>query len=444
MFEQFLLGETSGEFVNNGPPPDIKRRKLIFDSIRTIIEKDAGQGGGGLSGMKGGDEDGEDRGRYVYVFGAGYHGQLGRKAARGHKKYANIPIPVHLNEPIRQISCGALHTAVVTDDGKVYTWGDGRMGQLGHLQEGFSNQPVPTMVAALQTETVRYIASGQNHSIALTESGEVYSWGWAKYGQLGLGTRTNQRYPVQVKCENNPLFSKITQVSCGDRHSVCISKDGSIFSFGSGEHGQLGHGDNHDQYIPKQIDFLKETPIKNSDCGSIHTAVASENGELFIFGFGENLYGKNRRNFNYEPILIPFKHKICQVACGQSHILILCESNHDVYAWGDGSYGEIGQGAFKASQQPRLILHGKNIQSIAAGRYHSCGVSNNGALYTWGCGDNGQLARQQDKQDNYSKKANSCPKLVVSLLGNVVGEVACGEHHTCVLACMYLTYEVLI
>lgn len=108
------------------------------------------------------------RGRYVYVFGAGYHGQLGRKAARGHKKYANVPISVPLNEPIRQIACGALHTAVVTDDGKVYSWGDGRWGQLGHLQEGFSNQPLPTQVDALSGVTVVSIACGQNHTLAVT------------------------------------------------------------------------------------------------------------------------------------------------------------------------------------------------------------------------------------------------------------------------------------
>ena len=84
----------------------------------------------------------------------------------------------------------------------------------------------------------------------------------------------------------------------------------------------------------------------------------------------------------------------------------------------------------------------KNIESIACGRYHSAAVTNNGSLYTWGCGDNGQLGRHtQSNNDNTMiniKKANSIPKLVVSLLGNVLGEISCGEHHTCVLAsCRY-------
>merc|ERR1712130_567911 len=94
-------------------------------------------------------------------------------------------------------------------------------------------------------------------------------------------------------------------------------------------------------------------------------------------------------------------------------------------------------GAFKASQSPRLVLLNKNIASIACGRYHSAAISNNGSLYSWGCGDNGQLGRPQNiNQDKM--KANSIPKLVLSLLGNVVGEISCGEHHTCCLAsCRY-------
>eukprot|EP01083_Nonionella_stella_P095542 268247_1 len=369
--EEFNLTNNPSEndyMINTGPPPNMKRRKLIFDSMRTIIENDASANG--AKGAGGGDAN-DDKGRYVYVFGAGYHGQLGRKAARGHKKYANVPIGVHLSAQIavREISCGALHTGVVTDDGLVYTWGDGRQGQLGHLQEGFSNQPVPTLVSSLSGASVSHIACGQNHTMCITSCGRVYSWGWAKYGQLGLGTRTNQRYPVEIDG-----FSNIKQVSCGDRHSIAISRDGLIFSFGSGEHGQLGHGNNNDQYTPTQIESLSHLKIAHSSCGSIHTAIISSDGELYIFGFGENLYGKqnqngrNLTNFNYSPIKIRLRHnlRVSSVACGQSHVLILC-TNGDVYAWGDGSYGEIGQGAFKASAQPRLVLLNKNIASIACG-----------------------------------------------------------------------------
>ncbi|ETO36582.1 hypothetical protein RFI_00481, partial [Reticulomyxa filosa] len=286
---------------------------------------------------------------------------------------------------------------------------------------------------------------------------------------LGIGTRANQRFPVQIKVEGDSDFSKIRCASCGDRHTICITESGQLFSFGSGEHGQLGHNDNHDQYVPKKIDFFSKNrlKVKQGDCGSIHTAVICENGELYIFGFGENLYGKNKKNFNYEPVHIPFKYKIALVKSGQyfycdiiiyvyiffeiktkhlkkKKIIRIWQNKAVTYTLQLRFFLFVLNVAFRASQHPRLILYGKNITCIAAGRYHSSAVSNIGALYTWGCGDNGQLARQEDRLDNYNKRANSVAKLVVSLLGNVVGQVSCGEHHTCVLACMYRVLSFLL
>lgn len=191
-------------------------------------------------------------------------------------------------------------------------------------------------------------------------------------------------------------------------------------------------------YSPKLIQSLKDHRVVQADCGSIHTACVTDTGKVFVWGFGEHLYGFGKPNFNDTPTLLDFKHKVVNIACGQSHILILTD-NGDVYAWGGGEYGEIGQGAFKAQYKPVLVLVGKNIVTIACGRYHSAALSNKGMLYTWGCGDNGQLGRAESSQDNFVKQAFSVPKVVNSLTGNVVGFVSCGEHHTCVIgSCRYL------
>jgi alpha-tubulin suppressor-like RCC1 family protein len=115
-------------------------------------------------------------------------------------------------------------------------------------------------------------------------------------------------------------------------------------SFGCGEHGQLGHGNSVDQIRPQRIEALVNTRIRSATCGSIHTALLSEQGELYLFGFGENFYPSEEQNFFYVPVKIPFKDKkIKQVACGQSHIIALTEEG-DVYTWGSGSYGQLGHG----------------------------------------------------------------------------------------------------
>ena len=77
---------------------------------------------------------------------------------------------------------------------------------------------------------------------------------------------------------------------------------------------------------------------------------------------------------------------------------------------------------------PRLVLRGKNIYEVSAGRYHSTAISAHGVLYGWGCGESGQLG--------HNSVENECfPRVVESLLGNVIGQISCGEHHTIALSC---------
>jgi alpha-tubulin suppressor-like RCC1 family protein len=119
---------------------------------------------------------------------------------------------------------------------------------------------------------------------------------------------------------------------------------------------------------------------------------------------------------------------IKQVACGQSHILALTDSG-DVYSFGNGSMMQLGHGAKTNVRLPRLVLRGKDIHAIATGRYHSMAVTGSGVLYTWGCGESGQLAHS-------TLDGESFPRLVNAILPNVVGQIACGEHHSFCLACM--------
>lgn len=121
----------------------------------------------------------------------------------------------------------------------------------------------------------------------------------------------------------------------------------------------------------------------------------SEAGELYVCGFGEHFYPNENQNFFYSPVKIPFREKVVQVACGQSHIIVLNDKG-DVYAWGSGLYGQLGHGVKGNLNAPRLVLAGKSIAQVAAGRYHSLALTSFGVLYSWGCGENGQLGHHSD------------------------------------------------
>jgi hypothetical protein len=205
-------------------------------------------------------------------------GQLARKLSRGQKKSSAIPLAIPLNVVVRQVTCGALHTAVVTEGGYVYTWGDAKYGKLGQSKEVLEHDTkTPQMVEALNRVFIVAVACGRHHTVALSADGDVYSWGWGKAGQLGHGNRYDQPLPVKI----DPRYSRadaahttgpVLLVACGDKHTVVVNRaELRAFSFGCGEHGQTGHGKPENQFDPTPIEALKDKQIIGLSCGPIHT-----------------------------------------------------------------------------------------------------------------------------------------------------------------------------
>lgn len=342
---------------------------------------------------------------------------------------------VHLDVAIRQIACGGLHTAAVTDAGTVYTWGDARAHQLGYQPHGFTNQPIPHLVESLEgVAFVVAIACGQSHTVALTDKGSLISWGQSKAGQCGHNDRQVVKAPRKIRMDDPTV--KFTEVSCGDKHTAALTTKGTVWAFGSCQQGQGGFDESPpvDKLKPTEVKSLSDAGIVVTSvvCGSIHTCMVTEEGALYICGFGEFFFGNEDQNFFYRPVQVPFHEKVVQVACGQSHIIALT-ANSDVYTFGSGSYGQLGQGVKGDLNTPRLVLTGKNIAQVAAGRYHSVALTSFGTVYAFGSGENGQLGHSTAGGLESRDENVLFPKVLEPNLGTVVGQIACGEHHTAVL-----------
>jgi len=399
-----------------GPPPNMTRRCLIFDSLQALLSR-----GTGPSAFS----ENSTGGTYVYTWGAGYNGQLGRKHGRGARKYSKSPMNVIINAPVRHVAAGGLHSAVVTESGDLYTWGDGRYSQLGHTQDGFVNQPVPKLVQALSSRVFAVqVTCGHGHTVALTKTGELMSWGWSKHGQTGLGTtKTKVVYPTKVQPpDRNVVF---TQVAAGDRHTIALTDKGHVYSFGNAEHGQLGLGhDTHDVPVPKMITSIKKHVITFIDAGSNYSGMITQEKKMMICGFGNWLYPGEQQNFFYDPKVIDVREQLRSFAAGHSHIVALTVKG-DVVTWGSGTWGQLGNGVKGNTPNPRCVLEGKKIIHVAAGRYHSFALTNFGTLYSWGNNDNGQAAQEEQEF--------ALPRVIEPMLGAVVGHIVCGEHHTVAL-----------
>ena len=148
------------------------------------------------------------------------------------------------------MSAGVCHSLALTADGAVWSWGWGYSGRLGHGDE--ETQLLPKKVEAFAGRRVVAVAAGGNHSLVVTASGAVWSWGWGGFGQLGHGDVQRQLLPKKVEAFASQC---VVAVSAGVYHSLAVTADGAVFAWGKGEDGCLGHGEDlSNQLLPKKVE----------------------------------------------------------------------------------------------------------------------------------------------------------------------------------------------
>lgn len=144
----------------------------------------------------------------------------------------------------------------------------------------------PAIIPALEGIRVQFIAAGGWHSAAISEFGDLYMWGWNESGQLGLAVNHDSGDDGhstcgQVQCQTVPVPVDIPgdldvlTVSCGTRHTAALAGDGSVWTWGWGYYGQLGHGDSEDKYTPSQVAAFSSVnhKAKTLCCGDWSTFV---------------------------------------------------------------------------------------------------------------------------------------------------------------------------
>lgn len=288
----------------------------------------------------------------VYSWGWGDFGRLGH--GNSSDLFTPQPIKALHSLKIRQIACGDSHCLAVTMDGEVQSWGRNQNGQLGLGTT--EDSLVPQKIQAFQGVSIKMVAAGAEHTAAVTEDGELYGWGWGRYGNLGLGDRNDRLVPEKVSLVKLQ-GDKMIMVACGWRHTISVSSSGGLYTYGWSKYGQLGHGDFEDHLTPHKVEALRDSYISLISGGWRHTMALTSDGNLYGWGwnkFGQVGVGDNIDHCSPVQVKFPHEQKVVQISCGWRHTLAVTE-RQNVFSWGRGTNGQLGHGESMDRNLPKII-----------------------------------------------------------------------------------------
>jgi len=323
----------------------------------------------------------------------------------------------------------------------IFTMGSNQRSQLG-LQLEQPVQRVPAPLLSMEGITVTSIASHESHSLFLTQEGRIWSCGKGFCGLLGHGNISDSLEPKLVE---SLLHVRIVDVAVGVRHSVAVSEKGQVFTWGAADLGQLGHGDSSDQevhtleYDPKTGSsfayvakpavvmalFGKRVQVTKVSCCNFTTSALTDQGHIYSWGnntdgqCGQGQKSPHQRLLYLDPhmhrsamqviseprlVQVP-DIKFRSVSAGGYHVLAVDTQNR-LWTWGQGLWGKLGHGDQQSVYEPRLVeaLKHQLCQAAAAGESHSVCLC---ALYRL----------------NVTGSSSSTPLSPVSYLGMPAGRV---------------------
>ena len=291
----------------------------------------------------------------------------------------------------KQVSGGSLHTAAIKTDGTLWTWGISTQSQLGNAVTVISSISTPITTFAGGTDW-KQVSSGWYHTAAIKTDGTLWTWGYGGQGRLGHAATTDRSTPVTTFTGG----TNWKQVSAGNQHTTAIKTDGTLWTWGWGSSGRLGNADTTDRSTPITT-FTGGTNWKQVSAGNSHTVALRDDGinkELFVWG---------NNTFSQLGTLITSNNVIPnqtfqqttdwkQVSAGYQYTAAI-KTDGTLWTWGNGNFGRLGNATTTTinSTPVTTFAGGTNWKQVSAGDAHTAAIKTDGTLWSWGNGGSGRL-----------------------------------------------------
>ncbi|KAI3921739.1 hypothetical protein MKX01_005428 [Papaver californicum] len=346
-------------------------------------------------------------GGYVMSFGDGNQGALGLPsssmgigAGGGGDAYEPTKITGLPSDDIKCIGAGHYHSLAVTSHGDVWSWGRNNELQLGRASSALSRESwsKPEMVQGLSQVRVKAVYASGVVSTAIGEDGSLWVWGESKRGQLGLGKGiTDSPLPSRVEALAG---EHIVKVSLGWGHTLALTNDGKLYGWGYSADGRLGH-------IGISLEEMSMSPQILGASTSVETRGTTSSFEVAEKLVLEQMQKENDMPIIWEPCLLQELNgvQVSDVACGLDHSLVLC-CNGVLLSGGNNTYGQLGRGKEESlglspvdmSFQPLTISSGLGhslavCQQISSSQEVMGGDASGTRIASWGWNGNSQLGR---------------------------------------------------
>ncbi|HTV11334.1 MAG TPA: hypothetical protein VME20_05665 [Acidimicrobiales bacterium] len=323
----------------------------------------------------------------VWAWGDDIEGQLGDGTDFG---ISLVPVRVLRLPGAVAVVASANSAFALQDNGSVWAWGDDAIGELGTGKEPFTSG-IPVRVRDL--DHIALLAAGDLSVYALRQDGTVWAWGNNAFGQLGRGTGTLESdVPIEVSG-----LSDVEGLAAGENTAFALRRDGTVWAWGDGTFGELARpGGPGADSAPLEVPQLTQV---SAIAASTYTAFAL-NADGTVASWGDGSFGQLGNGnckpasaacpLSSEPTRVSMLNHVTAISAG-GYAAYALESDGSVWAWGYGAYGQLGNGSTSSSDVPVRVVGLRHVVAIAGGGNAAYALESDGSVWAWGYGAYGQL-----------------------------------------------------